>query len=129
MYEYSIKPYDDVHNPQYRFYKLYIDGECQFDEFLKDIEKNKSDKKLFNYIVRYMDGITDQNRYPHTKFNHIEDSHRSDIFEFKKDCLRVYVIKQKPNFFVVIGGYKDNQKKDIKNLKLRIKDFPKEYNL
>lgn len=129
MSEYSTKLYDDVNNPQYKFYKLYIDGACQFDKFLEEIERNHKDKKLFNYIIQYMDGITDQNRYPHTKFNHIDDNKRSDIFEFKKDHLRVYVIKQKPNFFIIIGGYKSDQKKDIKILKSKIKDFPKEYEL
>lgn len=127
MPEYSTAPYTDTNNPQYGFYKLYVDGVCQFDEFLKEIKKNKSDQKLFNYIIRYMDGLTDQNRYPKTKFNHIEDSHRSDIFEFKKDRLRVYVIKQKPNIFIVIGGYKSTQKKDINNLKSKVRDFPKDY--
>ena len=129
MSEYKTEPYEDVDNPQYTFHKLYIDGVCHFDEFLTTIEKNAADKKLFNYIIQYMDGITDQNRYPATKFNHIEDDNRSDIFEFKKDRLRVYVIKQKPNFFIVLGGYKGKQKKDIKVLKSLIKDFPKEYEL
>lgn len=58
-----------------------------------------------------MDCLTDQIRLPRTKFNHIDDNHRSDIFEFKKDRLRVYVIKQKPNVFIVIGGFKGNQKR------------------
>lgn len=74
-----------------------------------------------------MDVITDQNRFPFTKFNHIQDAERHDIFEFKKDRLRVYVIKQKPNFYIVIGGFKGTQNKDIDKLKLMIKDFPKEY--
>lgn len=129
MSDFSTCPYEDVNNPQYRFYKLYIDGVCQFDDFIEEIERNKSDQKLFNQIVRYMDSISDQIRFPKTKFNHIESNDRSDIFEFKKDHLRVYVIKQKPNFFIVIGGYKNTQKKDIKNLKSRIKDFPTEYEL
>ena len=129
MSDYSTLPYNDVQNPQYRFYKLYIDGVCQFDKFLNEIERNSNDKKLFNYIIRYMDAITDSVRLPYTKFRHIEDNDRSDIFEFKKDSLRVYVIRQKPNFFIVIGGYKGNQKKDLKNLKSRVKDFPKEYEI
>lgn len=126
MHEYTTKPYEDVNNSQYKFYKLYIDGKCQFDEFLKEIERSKSDKKLFKYIISYMDGITDQNRFPFTKFNHIHDEDRHDIFEFKKDRIRVYVIKQKPNFYIVIGGFKGTQDKDIDKLKLMIKDFPKE---
>ena len=129
MSDYSITPYDDVNNPQYSFYKLYVNGVCQFDDFLKEIERNKSDKKLFSYIIRYMDCMTDQIRLPKTKLNHIESNDRTDIFEFKKDRLRVYVLKQKPNVFIVIGGYKATQKKDISVLKSRIKDFPKNYEL
>ena len=106
MSEYSIKPYEDVNNPQYNFQKLYIDGVCQYDDFLKEIERNANDKKILNGIIRYMDCISDQIRLPKTKFNHIVSNDRSDIFEFKKDHLRVYVVKQKPNFFIVIGGYK-----------------------
>ena len=63
------------------------------------------------------------------KFNHIEDAIRSDIYEFKKDRLRVYVIKQKPNFYIILGGFKGSQKKDIKLLKSMIKDFPKDYKI
>ena len=129
MSDYSITPYDDVNNPQYIFYKLYVNGVCQFDDFLKEIERNKSDQKLFSYIIRYMDCMTDQIRLPKTKLNHIESNDRTDIFEFKKDRLRVYVLKQKPNVFIVIGGYKATQKKDISVLKSRIKDFPKNYEL
>lgn len=129
MSKYSIRPYEDVNNPQYNFHKLYIDGICQYDDFLKEVERNANDKKLLNYILRYMDCISDQIRLPKTKFNHIESKDRSDIFEFKKDRLRVYVIKQKPNFFIVIGGYKGRQKNDIDNLKSRIKEFPKKFEL
>ena len=125
MPEYSTVPYDDVRNPQYTFHKLIVDGVCYFDEFLQEIDQNVIDKKLFNYIAHYMDSITDQNRFPASKFNHIEDNDRSDLFEFKKDRMRVYVIKQRPNFFIVIGGFKSTQKKDIKKFKSLIKDFPK----
>ncbi len=127
MHDYEVKIYEGVNNPQYVFYKLYIDGKCLFDEFLENIEKNKADKKLYRYIVAYMDALTDQNRFPSSKFNHIEDTSRYDIYEFKKDRIRVYVLKQKPNCFIVLGGFKATQKKDINILKSIIKDFPKEY--
>ena len=51
MSEYSIKPYEDVNNSQYNFHKLYIDGVCQYDDFLKEIERNANDKKLLNGIL------------------------------------------------------------------------------
>ena len=129
MHEYRVEIFDKVNNPQYTFYLLYIDKKCQFDEFMKAIERNKNDMRLFPYIISYMDGLTDQNRYHSSKFNHIEDAIRSDIYEFKKDRLRVYVIKQKPNFYIILGGFKGSQKKDIKLLKSMIKDFPKDYKI
>lgn len=124
MTKYRTEIYEDVHNPQYSFRKLYIDGRCQFDEFLEHIARNKNDMKLYRYIISYMDSLTDQIRFPASKFNHIEAKERSDIFEFKKDRLRVYVIKQKPDVFIVIGGYKGRQEKDINRLKNLIKEFP-----
>ena len=126
MPEYKTVKYDDVNNPQYSFYKLIIDGVCHFDEFLQGIDKNSADRKVYNAIIRYMDSITDQIRLPRTKFRQIEDSGRSDLFEFKKDRIRIYVIKQRPNFFIVIGGFKSSQTKDIKKFKVLIKDFPKQ---
>lgn len=99
MPEYKTVKYDDVNNPQYSFYKLIIDGVCHFDEFLQGIDKNSADRKVYNAIIRYMDSITDQIRLPRTKFRQIEDSGRSDLFEFKKDRIRIYVIKQRPDFF------------------------------
>lgn len=126
MSKYEIAPYEDVNNPQYKFFKLYVDGICQFEQFINEISKNAKDTKLFRYIIAYMDALTDSNRFPSTKFKHIEDARRSDIFEFKKDHLRVYIVKQRPDIYIVVGGYKGTQKKDIRLVKSLIKDFPKE---
>ena len=115
MPEYKTELYEDVNNQHYTFHKLFVNGVCHFDKFLQEIQNNVADKKLFNYIINYMDCISDQIRLPSTKFNHIEDKHRSDLYEFKKDRLRVYVIKQKPNFFIVIGGFKGTQKRILTN--------------
>lgn len=126
MHAYEKKLYTDVNNPQYKFYKLYVDGVCRFDEFLNALQRNKSDKKLYNAIVAYMDQLTDQTRFPAKIFNHIVDEDRHDLYEFKKDRLRVYVVRQRPDIYIVIGGFKATQKNDIEKLKSMIKDFPKE---
>lgn len=123
MHEYETELYEDVNNPQYKFYKLHVDGSCQFDEFIDMVWRNKSDKKSFMSIIAYMDGLTDQNHYPSSKFNHIEDPVRHDIYEFKKDRLRVYVVKQKPDIYIILGGFKGTQKKDINHLKSLLKGF------
>ena len=117
--------FDLVKNEEYEYYKLSIDGICQFDDFLKKTEKDKQEKKNLMYILSYMENLRSDMLFPKTKFRLIVDNKRKDLFEFKKKELRVYVLKQKPNIYIVLGGYKRNQKKDIKKLKSKIKEFKK----
>ncbi len=125
MADYFTKPFELVHNPQYQFHKLYIDNECQFDTFMKDIEMNGNKKELASFasIIAYMDAISDLIMLPKTKFRHIENAGRKDVFEFKKDNLRVYVIMQRPDVYIILGGYKNNQKKDINTIARKATGF------
>ncbi len=125
MTEYTTQSFDLVHNQQYEFRKLYIDGECQFDEFMKTIERNGNKKEItaFASIIAYMNMFSDSILLPKTKFRHIESVGRNDVYEFKKDNIRIYVVMQRPNVYVVLGGYKNSQKKDIKNLARKVADF------
>ena len=123
MSQFEITKFEIVNNCTYKFYKLYVDGKCQFDEFYNEIENNAIHQKNFASIVNLMDNFSPQRLLPKTKFNHIEWNKRSDIFEFKKNDLRVYVIKIDPDIFIVTGGYKKNQTKDIARLKRNIQDF------
>lgn len=126
MHEYSSIIYEVVHNPQYTYHKLIVDGKCPFDEFLSNIERNKNDLRYFKSIINLMDNLTDANMLPKTKFRHIETRQRSDIFEFKKENVRVYVLKQKPDIFIILGGTnKGKQGKDIDRVKSLVSDFPK----
>lgn len=83
----------------------------------------KKERLAIGHIISYMDSISDRILLPQKKFRHIESSVRDDIYEFKYDPYRVYVIKQKPDMYIVLGGYKKNQSKDILRLEARIKDF------
>ncbi|MDE6403058.1 MAG: hypothetical protein K2K86_04535 [Muribaculaceae bacterium] len=127
MHEYTTQPFDLVNNEQYTFHKLYIDGECQIDSFLEAIENSsdKSEKNALARIIGNMSIISDRIKLPKTKFRHIEISERNDVFEFKHDTLRIYVMFQRPDMFVVFGGFKKNQKKDIKNIARRVAEFRK----
>ena len=125
MPEYRTERFDQINNPEYTYYKLYVDGKCAFDDFLKEIERNIVDKKSYSSIVAYMDSLGTQ-MIPATKFNHIKGSKRKDLFEFKKDRVRVYVINQKPNIYIVMGGYKNTQKNDISSFIQKTKDFPEQ---
>ena len=66
-------------------------------------------------------------KLPKEKFRHIEPSNnkeRNDLFEFKEKSLRVYVILQFPSIYIIRGGWKKEQLKDISKLKRDTKDFP-----
>ncbi len=125
MYEYTTQPFDLVNNFRYKFHKLYINGKCQIDGFIEDVEKSssKKDKGSLKSIFNYMDNFSDNLRLPSSKFRHIEIANRYDVFEFKKDAVRVYVILQRPDVFIVLGGYKNNQDKDISKLSKLISEF------
>ena len=103
---------------------MFVDGKCEFDDFLQEVNKNVADKKNMNSIIAYMDSLSAQ-LLPSIIYNHIESGERHDLYEFKKKNLRVYVIDQRPNIYIVMGGYKSTQKKkDIPRLIRKTKDFP-----
>lgn len=123
MTKYEITRYELVNNGIYHFKKLTIDGRCHIQEFYDSIKDNPKLLDKFDAIISYMDNMSPQIRYPDTKFKHINDVGRSDVFEFKRKPLRVYVVKQEPDICVVLGGMKTDQKPDIKWLKKALKDF------
>lgn len=115
---------DLVNNPRYNFYRLFIDGECLFDEFYEEVQHIKEDMKSMVAIINLMDHFSEHLQLPDSKFRHIESMHRSDVFEFKKKTIRVYIVLQKPNVYIVMGGYKKDQDNDIRRLKRCLKGFP-----
>ena len=124
MTDYRTELFDLTNNPNYTYYRLFVDGKCEFDDFLQEVNKNVADKKNMNAIIAYMDSLSAQ-LLPSTIYNYIESGERHDLYEFKKKNLRVYVIDQRPNIYIVMGGYKSTQKKkDIPRLIRKTKDFP-----
>lgn len=121
--EYKTELLDIVNNPNYTYYKLYVDDKCLFDEFVEEVSRSVKNMKELKTIYAYMDFLGAQ-LLPKEKFNSIEDGKRSDLFEFKTKHLRVYIILDKPYVYVVAGGYKVTQDKDIARFKKRIKGFP-----
>lgn len=126
MHEYTSTIFEDVRNENgFSFLKLHIDGKCQFEEFYNQIREhrqNSQDAKSLDKIIALMDfyGAT---LLPKEKFRMIKDSSRNDVFEFKAKNIRVYVVIRKPEVFIVMGGYKANQEKDIEKVLSRIKEF------
>lgn len=131
MAEYLYDIFEDVDNENdYLFYKLSIDGECQFERFYEEVTANAKsrDAKSMDRIIAYMDAFG-PTLLPKEKFRNIKGlkdatgAKRSDVFEFKSNDLRVYVVLRKPSVYIVMGGYKKNQDKDVDVLADKIKEF------
>ena len=104
------------------FYKLLIDDICHFDIFVEKLKNLPRDLKSLDSIYAYMDMFS-KTLLPRSKFRSIKNVERKDIFEFKKDNIRVYVILQQPSVYVVAGGFKKDQKRDIGKLVKQIRNF------
>lgn len=125
MAEYLYKIFEDVDNENdYLFFKLFIDGECQFEQFYEKVTENAKsrDAKSMDKIIAYMD-MFGPTLLPKEKFRNIKGLKREDVYEFKSNDLRAYVILRKPNVYIVMGGYKKNQDKDVAVLAKKIKEF------
>ncbi len=109
-------------NNGFTFYKLLIDDVCYFDCFVDGLKKFPQDLKSLNSIYAYMDMFS-KTMLPKSKFRNIKNANRDDIFEFKKDNIRVYVILQSPSVYVITGGFKKEQDKDVRRITKQVKDF------
>ena len=112
--KYELRKFEPVNNKTYQFQEVSVNGKYLFQEFLENLKDQRDIKKLIN-LYSYM-GMLSASMLPKSKFRHIEGLKRNDVYEFKKDDIRVYVIMQRPSVFVVLGAYKGTQNKDIKRI-------------
>lgn len=118
MIEFTLKKIEEIEGKQ-DIFKMEIDGVCLFDEFENDIEsKGQYEQELFS-IYSLMEDVANNKLLPEPKFRDITNnkSDRIKEYEFKSKHLRVYAIKTKEGKVVVLGGYKNSQKKDIKRFR------------
>ena len=106
-----------------QFYELELDGKRLFSEFHENLT-DANDKKKFIAVIALMDNFSFNQKLPDKLFKQIKSIGRKDVYEFKKADLRVYVIMQKPNMFIILGGYKTNQQKDIEKIDRYTKRLP-----
>lgn len=115
MFTFDRRLFDIVRGHRLRFYKLVVNGKCPFDDFCDEVSLNERDKKSMNSIFAYMNLVASENlKLPKEKFRHIIGTGIDNLYEFKKDCVRIYVILEEPDVYILVGGYKANQKRDIK---------------
>ena len=91
---------------------LIIDKVNQFESFKDRLEKNQL-KKL-NVISSSILQISENRTLPQNKHRKLHS--KFDIYEFKSGDLRLYYTKTKGGTIISLGGYKNNQTKDIKKM-------------
>lgn len=129
MHEYSTEFYDLVKNLNgCAFYKLFVDGKCRYDDFVMEIEKLPRQKKGLVKVLALMERYSPYILLPKEKFRQIENVKRKDVFEFKDvpSGIRVFVVLQKPNIYIVDGSVKNEQKRTINSLTNLLKGFKQE---
>lgn len=120
--KYGIRKFEPVNNKEYDFYEVSVNGKYLYQKFIEGLKDTKDTKKLYQ-IYAYMDSISPSIRLPLSKFRQIKGLQRNDIYEFKKSDIRIYVLMKAPNVFVLLGGYKGSQDKDIKRVGKLFNDF------
>jgi hypothetical protein len=107
------------------FYKLGIEGKCDFDEFCEAFE-TAEEKKILLTLYAIMDSVANLSLLPKTKFRELKGRKKSDKtkdYEIKKDTIRIYLFKDVVGNIVVFGSSKQNQKEDI----VRLRKLKEEY--
>lgn len=103
---YQVRDFKLVNNQCYHFLEVSVDGKYLFQEFINNLKDKKNDVKKLAAIFQYMDIFSPHILLPKTKFRHIEGSECKNLYEFKKNDIRVYVIMNKPSVFLILGAYK-----------------------
>lgn len=112
---FALKKYDVVQG-NYPFYRLAEDGKCQYDEYCKEIEEKTSYASELLSIKQTMVRVANNQRVPKEKFRQIDKDLK--ICEFKSRNLRVYALHEdRKGKIIILGGYKNQQKADIRQVK------------
>lgn len=114
--KYEEKIFEPINNKTYEFREVSVNGRFLFQEFIDNLKDTPKDMKKIMQIYAYMNEFSPSILLPKTKFRQIKGVKRDDVYEFKKDDIRIYVIKRYPSIFVILGAYKGTQDKSINRI-------------
>ncbi|WP_321332019.1 hypothetical protein [uncultured Bacteroides sp.] len=121
---FATKEMEEVKGCFQKFEKLSINGKYSIDAFEAEISSNPQYFSEYKTILSYMNIFANGASLPHTKFRMIEGG-KSGVneYEFKSKQLRIYACSIPGGKLIIMGGYKNTQKNDIKNLHKLVKEF------
>jgi len=106
----------DAINGRQNFVELVVDGKGQLSEYEKKLQKKYLSQ--FKSILTYMELAANNLSLPDKKFKDVTPyGEKIKEYEFKKGDLRIYAIDMLNGKIVVLGGYKNNQKKDFRKFR------------
>ncbi|NVM62000.1 hypothetical protein FHW88_000276 [Mucilaginibacter sp. SG538B] len=113
MAKYSLKEVEQV-NGKIKYFKLEIDGRCQFDEFCQDIQRDGNLTSELASIYSIMNSQANLHMLPKTKFRDITPKKsKNKEYEFKKGSVRIYALKDAVGNIIVYAGKKGSQSIDM----------------
>jgi len=122
MTTFALKEIETVKGKQ-TFYKLLKNNICLFGEFEKAVLKTQHESEMPTAYL-YMERIANGDSMPATKFKDLTPSQETvKEYEIKTKNLRIYLIKTTGGKIVILGGYKNTQKSDIR----RFRSLKKQY--
>lgn len=119
---YQTRQFEYVHGSYYEYRELAVDGKYLFSGFLDELRNSRDDVRKLMHIYSLMAALSPSVMLPARKFRKYTCK-IDGVFEFKKDDIRVYVLKKSPEIYVVLGGYKDNQKRDVGRIEQLLRDI------
>lgn len=98
------------------FEKLIVDGIAPFDTFENELETKYVTS--LQKIYYYMNEVANNRSLPSTKFKDVTPKKEGvKEYEFKDGDLRVYGISKPGGKIIILGGYKNQQKKDYRRFR------------
>lgn len=110
--------------------KLIINEKCQFDEFEEKIYKQGRFVNQLGMLYTYLEFASNGEKLPITHFRDITpENEKIKEYEIKTKHLRIYAIKKDNGKIIVLGGFKNSQKKDINKFRSIKKRYLESLNL
>jgi putative component of toxin-antitoxin plasmid stabilization module len=101
---------------------------CYFEEFEDEIkERHQKYNNELGSLLQILERLSNGESLPNEKFKDITpEKELVKEYEVKTKHLRIYLIKKTDGKIIVLGGYKNRQKKDIRkfrSIKSRYLDY------
>ncbi|MDX2247176.1 MAG: hypothetical protein SF052_10390 [Bacteroidia bacterium] len=125
MPRFDIREIEEVSGNRVRIYKLFKDGQCEFDEFCMEIRKDGNLKAQLAVIQNRLEDVANMRLLPVAKFRDITPLKSSvKEYEVKTHDLRVYLFHEElKGKIIACAGKKSTQKKDIKRFRRIIHEY------